>query len=80
MKSKLCTFIKDELIEYKNIDISEDTNLLELGLDSIKMMRLVAYIEEEFNTSLIEEFIDPFEMSSISKIEQVIKNSQIKNN
>lgn len=75
MNNKLLKFIKEELIGYEE-HITQDTNLLELGLDSIKMMRLVAFIENEFNISLSTNYINPYEMYSIKKIEEIIELSK----
>lgn len=73
MDNKLLSFIKEELVEHDGV-ILEDTNLLELGLDSIKMMRLVAFIENEFDIYLPADYINPFEMYSIKKIKDIIKS------
>ncbi len=71
MKQKIRNFIFDELIfvtEPENF--SDDDDLLEAGLDSMGIMRLIMYIEEQFGVTLPDSEIDPDNVNSFNALEQ----------
>ena len=65
MKEKIIQYIQDELIEdEEELELTSDEDLLSSGLlDSLSVMRLITYVEKEFEVSVppadmtIENFI-----------------------
>ncbi|NOQ36895.1 MAG: acyl carrier protein [Methylococcaceae bacterium] len=73
MKPQLREFIFEELIFVAEADsFSDDDNLLEAGLDSMGIMRLIMFIEEEFKVSLPDDEIDPDNVESFNALEKWI--------
>jgi acyl carrier protein len=73
MKKKIRRFIFQELIFVAEPDkFSDDDNLLEAGLDSMGIMRLIMFIEEQFGVTLPDAEIDPDNIQSFNTLEQWI--------
>jgi acyl carrier protein len=73
MKEKIRAFIFQELIFVAEPDkFSNDSSLLEAGLDSMGIMRLIMFIEEQFGVTLPDAEIDPDNVHSINALEQWI--------
>jgi len=73
MKKKLREFIFEELIfvaEPKKF--SDDDDLLEAGLDSMGIMRLIMFIEDNYNITLPDTEIEPDNVQSFNALEQWI--------
>ena len=68
-------FIIDEYIpDSHNAEISNDLNLIENGiLDSLAVLKLVAYIEDQFNIALEPDEIDPEYLNSINALDTLIQ-------
>lgn len=70
MKQKIRDFIFDELIFVAEpAKFSDDDDLLEAGLDSMGIMRLIMFIEEQFNITLPDSEIDPDNVNSFNALE-----------
>ena len=66
---KLREFIFQELIFVASPDqFSNDNNLLEAGLDSMGIMRLVMFIEDEFGVTLPDTEIEPDNIKSFDAL------------
>jgi acyl carrier protein len=73
MKPQIRTFIFEEIIFIPEPDkFSDDDNLIEAGLDSMGIMRLVMFIEDKFGVTLPDAEIDPDNLHSLNAIEQWI--------
>lgn len=73
MKQKLRKFILNELIFVAEPEkFSDDDDLLEAGLDSMGIMRLIMHIEEQFGVNLPDAEIDPDNVKSFNTLEQWI--------
>jgi acyl carrier protein len=73
MKDKIRAFIFQELLFVAEPEkFSDDDNLLEAGLDSMGIMRLIMFIEEQFGVTLPDAEIDPDNVQSINALEQWI--------
>ncbi len=73
MKQELREFIFNELIFVAEPEkISDADDLLEAGLDSMGIMRLIMHIEEQFNVTLPDSEIDPDNVNSFNALEQWI--------
>jgi len=73
MKQKLREFIFNELIFVAEPEkFSDDDDLLEAGLDSMGIMRLIMHSEEQFAVTLPDSEIDPDNVKSFNALEQWI--------
>ena len=73
MKQQIREFIFNELIfvaEPENF--SDDDDLLEAGLDSMGIVRLIMHIEDQFSVTLPDSEIDPDNVKSFNALEQWI--------
>ena len=67
MREKLIHYICKILsLEANEIDIND--NLIGFGLDSLRIIKLVNYIEKEFNVIIPYENVNPEDINSIHKI------------
>jgi acyl carrier protein len=62
-----------ELSEDDAKQITEDTDLLEYGLDSMTCVEMVVNLEEEFGITVGEEDLLVENMSTISKIKDLVE-------
>ena len=73
MKQKIREFIFNELIFVAEPEkFSDDDDLLDAGLDSMGIMRLIMHIEEQFSVTLPDSEIDPDNVKSFNALEQWI--------
>ena len=56
-----------------SVEISEDTNLLELGLNSLNAIEMIVYLEDEFEIEIGDEELILENLSSIKKICDMLK-------
>ena len=77
MKDTLRRFIFSELIFVDDPNqFTNDQNLIDAGLDSMGIMRLIMHIENEFNVNLPDIEIEPDNVESINALEQWILRHQ----
>ena len=77
MITKIRSYIFEELVFIDNPqEFGDDDNLLDAGLDSMGIMRLVIYIEEEFGVSLPDDELEPKNLESLNKIAGWISRHQ----
>lgn len=70
MKEKLKTFIFAELIYHEDpAAFGDDDDLLEAGLDSMGIMRLIMFAEKEFGVTLPDTEIEPNNVKSLNALE-----------
>lgn len=75
--AKLKNYIFDELVFCEEPQaFGADDDLLEAGLDSMGIMRLVMFVEEEFNVSLPDDELEPENLQTLNKLENWIKRHQ----
>jgi D-alanine--poly(phosphoribitol) ligase subunit 2 len=73
MKDKLKKFIFTELIYHENPEsFGDNDDLLEAGLDSMGLMRLIMFAEREFGVTLPDTEIEPDNVRSLNALEQWI--------
>jgi acyl carrier protein len=76
MKEKLKTFIFSELIYLEDPSgFGDDDNLLDAGLDSMGIMRLIMFAEKEFAVILPDTEIEPDNVNSLNALEIWIQHS-----
>ncbi|MCK5871523.1 MAG: acyl carrier protein [Methylococcales bacterium] len=77
MKPQLRAFIFEELVFIADpTHFGDDDNLLEAGLDSMGIMRLIMFIEEQFNITLPDTEIDPDNIETLNRLETWILRHQ----
>ena len=73
MKKKLRDFIFQELVFVADPELfSDDDHLIEAGLDSMGIMRLIMFIEDEYKITLPDTEIAPENLQSFNALEQWI--------
>ncbi len=71
MKKKLRDFIFQELVFVAEPDrFGDDDDLLEAGLDSMGIMRLIMFIEDQFGVTLPDTEIEPDNVQTFNALEQ----------
>jgi len=76
LKDKLRNFIFSELIYHDDpASFGDDDNLLEAGLDSMGIMRLIMFAEKEFGVSLPDTEIEPDNVQSLNALERWIRQA-----
>jgi len=78
MKEKIREFIFEDLIFVAEPEkFSDDEDLLEAGLDSMGIMRLIMFIEEQFGVTLPDSEIDPDNVKSFNTLEQWVLQHKV---
>lgn len=77
MKQQLKAFIFGELIYHDDpASFGDDDNLLEAGLDSMGIMRLIMFAEKQFGVTLPDTEIEPDNVRSLNALETWIRKAQ----
>ena len=77
MLQKLKSYIFQELIFIDDPEMfSENDDLLQAGLDSMAIMRLVLFIENEFGVVLPDNELTPENMQTLSRLGNWIRQHQ----
>ncbi len=70
------TFIAHELLYGDEQGLGYDTNLLDTGvIDSMSLLRLIAFLEEHFQIQVPDEAVIPDNFRSLSAIETFLAQS-----
>lgn len=74
-KETLRTFLRELLAEYgETSNFSDDTSLLISGmLDSLAVLRIVVFLEQEFGLDLSDQGFDQNDFDSVSSIMRMIE-------
>ncbi len=77
MKQKLVDFLYDDSLKEEFDHLDYDDSLLELGIvDSVKMLDLIAFIEDTFQIKVDEEDLYPENFDSINAIVEYIESKK----
>lgn len=77
MQQQLKSFVFSELVFVDDPDnFSVDDDLLDAGLDSMGIMRLVLFVEEELGVTLPDDELEPENLRTLSRLENWIKSHQ----
>jgi D-alanine--poly(phosphoribitol) ligase subunit 2 len=76
MEKILENFIYEDLLMLDEEEFSTEENLLYLGLNSLRMMRLVAFIEDNFSVSIPPVEVTPAKLKNIPFIISLIQSLQ----
>jgi acyl carrier protein len=67
VEGRIRAFINDELI-FEDVDVADDTPLLDDLIDSVGLMELLTFIEQEFELTIDQGEIDRRNFESIGAI------------
>lgn len=76
MQSQIKQFIQDSLLPLETSEIKLEDNLFEFGLDSLKMMKLINFLEDEFKITVPFEKVNPTQFSNINNIVELVRQLQ----
>jgi len=65
--SQLCVFLRDNVLA-PQIEVTSDTALSEVGVDSFSLMELVLFIERQFALELPAEALTPENIASVGTL------------
>jgi acyl carrier protein len=75
VKDKVKTFIRENFLFDSSAQIEDDDSLLEKGIiDSVGVLELVLYLEEEYGVKLEDEEVIPENLDSIANIDNLIRS------
>jgi acyl carrier protein len=75
VKAKIKTFIRENFLFDSSAQIEDDDSLLEKGIiDSVGVLELVLYLEEEYGVKLEDEEVIPENLDSIANIDNLIRS------
>jgi len=73
IKSDLISYVVRDIVTSQEVVISDDTDLLKSGiLDSLSLMKLVVFIEEQFGIVVGETELIPNNFVSVNAISQFV--------
>jgi acyl carrier protein len=72
VSDRIRTFIREEVVLDADAQIDDDSPLLDGILDSLALMQLVAYLEEEFDTEIDDTEVTAENFRTIADIERLI--------
>ena len=73
-KSAIKNYIQTEILHGRNVDLKEDEDLLSAGIiDSLSILKLVAFVEERFNISIPDEDVVFDNFSSINALAEYLQ-------
>jgi acyl carrier protein len=73
MSEEIREFIQNDLLLLDNSIINLDDNLFEFGLDSLKMMKLINFLEDKFQLTIPYDKVNPTQLKSINAITNLIE-------
>jgi acyl carrier protein len=69
---RIRSFIEQEVVPDSNVHLAHDTPLLDGILDSLALMQLVAFLEEEFETEIDDSAVTADNFRTIGDIERLV--------
>jgi len=75
-KTILADYIKSEILHGRNVNLKEDDDLLSSGiLDSLSILRLVAFVEERFGIVVPDDDVVYDNFKSINALAEYLQHS-----
>lgn len=65
----LCAFLRDNVLA-SSVEISSETDLSAIGVDSFSLMEMILFIERRFNLVLPAESLTPENLASVKTLSQ----------
>lgn len=72
MREKIKEFIQENLLPLDGLAIKLDDNIFDFGVDSLKMMKLINFLEDEFGLIIPFEKINTTHLRSINSITDLL--------
>jgi acyl carrier protein len=69
---RIRTYIKQEIVLDADAKVADDTPLLEGIIDSLALLQLVAFLEEEFDTEIDDSEIRAENFQTVADVERLI--------
>jgi acyl carrier protein len=73
VKDKIRKFLNDEVLFEEGAKIADDQALVGDVLDSLALMQLVEYIEQEFEIEVADEDVTPDNFQTLNDLERYVK-------
>lgn len=73
MRDRLKRYIDEQLLNGRHTQIADQDDLLESGIDSVGMMTLVLFIEEEWKVTVPPEDVVLENFQSVANIEAYLR-------
>lgn len=73
MRDCLRRYIGEQLLNGRNTQVADEDDLLETGIDSVGMMALVLFIEEEWKVAVPPEDVIIENFQSVASIEAYLQ-------
>ena len=73
MHEKIKEFIQNNLLSLNGSVIKLDDSLFDFGLDSLKIMKLIHFLEDEFQLIIPYEKVNPTQLQSINSIANLLE-------
>ncbi|MGH7577215.1 MAG: acyl carrier protein [Longimicrobiales bacterium] len=73
MRGRLKRYIDEQLLNGRHTQIADQDDLLESGIDSVGMMTLVLFIEEEWKVTVPPEDVVLENFQSVANIEAYLR-------
>ncbi len=70
---KVVELVNDTL-DVDNVELSEDTNLKDLGADSFDLLELVTALEDEFELTMDDDDVE--KIATVGQVVDAIENAQ----
>ncbi len=74
VKDKIRKFLNDEVLFEEGAKIADDQALVGDVLDSLALMQLVEYIEQEFEIEVADEDVTPVNFQTLNDLERYVKD------
>lgn len=72
--SKVIEIVNDTLDIDEDVELTEDTNLKDLGADSFDLLELVTALEDEFETTMDDEAVE--KIATVGQVVDAIESAQ----
>ena len=73
VKDKIRKFLNDEVLFEEGAAVADDEALVGDVLDSLALMQLVEYIEQEFEIEVADEDVTPDNFQTLNDLERYVK-------
>jgi acyl carrier protein len=73
VKDKIRKFLNDEVLFEEGATVADDQALVGDVLDSLALMQLVEYLEQEFEIEVADEDVTPDNFQTLNDLERYVK-------
>lgn len=77
MHEKIKEFIQNNLLPLNGSVITFEDNLFDFGLDSLKIMKLINFLEDEFELIIPYEKVNPTQLQNINSITNLLNQLKV---